>query len=376
MKVFCSTLGVVMILSAQGPMTARAGKYEVSLRLPEGGLFPREEMQLEFRVTDTTRVDPVLGAAPVIRALVRGSIEMPSMPGMAKFEDIAHPEGVAGEYGLHPSFAHGGEYRLRLTITPPDAVPFGVEFPLPVADAAPVRKGPAVRPFRVELAASPRNPKAGEPVDLTIRIRRELSKELVTVFDRVHEELLHLIIVRGDLGEFSHEHPAQQPDGSFAVRYTFPTAGEYHLFADAAPRGAGGQVLLAKLKVGGKAPARFALAPAAAPSSTADGLAVAVDATRLPSRKTVTVRAAATSAGQPVTDLEPYLGALGHFILIHQDGETFVHSHPDERTPGTGKDGVVPFLVRFPKAGLYRGWIQLKRGGKVSTFPYVLEASE
>lgn len=376
MKVLCSTLGVVMILSAQGPITARAGKYEVSLRLPEGGLFPREEMQLEFRVSDTTRVDPVLGAAPVIRAVVRGSIDMPSMPGMAKFEDIAHPEGVAGEYGLHPSFAHGGEYRLRLSVAPPDDAPFGVEFALPVADAAPVRKGPVVRPFRVEVAASPRNPKAGEPADLTIRIRRELTKELVTAFERVHEELLHLIIVRSDLGEFSHEHPALQPDGSFVIRHTFPTAGEYHLFADAAPRGAGGQVLLAKLKVGGKAPARFALTPAAAPSSTADGIAVAVDATKLPARKTVTVRAAATSGGGPITDLEPYLGALGHFILIHQDGETFVHSHPDERTPGTGKDGVVPFLVRFPKVGLYRGWIQLKRGGKVSTFPYVLEASE
>lgn len=376
MKLLCSTLGVVLTLSAQGPLTARAGKYEVSLRLPDGGLFPREEMQLEFRVSDATRVDPVLGAAPVIRAVVRGSIDMPSMPGMAKFEDIAHPEGVAGEYGLHPSFAHGGEYRLRLSIAPPDDAPFGVEFALPVADAAPVRKGPVVRPFRVEVAANPKSPKAGEPVDLTIRIRREPTKELVAVFDRVHEEFLHLIIVRSDLGEFSHEHPAQQADGSFVVRYAFPSAGEYHLFADAAPRGAGGQVLLAKLKVGGKAPARFALTPATTPSATADGIAVELDIARPVSRKTVTVRAAATSAGKPVTDLEPYLGALGHFILIHQDGETFVHSHPDERTPGAGKDGVVPFLVRFPKGGLYRGWIQLKRGGKVSTFPYILEASE
>jgi hypothetical protein len=374
-KLLLAALGAAAVLSAEGALTARAGKYEVTLRLPAGGLLPREEMQLEFRIADTAREDPVLGAAPVVRALVRGSIDMPAMPGMAKFEDIAHPEGVAGEYGLHPTFAHGGEYRLRLAVTPPDDAAFEVEFTLPVADAAPPRKGPAVQPFRVEVAASPKNPRAGEPVDLTVRIRREPSKELVTAFDRVHEEFLHLIIVRSDLGEFSHQHPAQQADGSFALRHTFPGAGEYHLFADTAPRGAGGQVLLAKIKISGKAPPRFSLR-AGEGRAAADGMTVALDGAKFPARKTVTLRAAVTAEGSAITDLQPYLGAMGHFILIHQDGETFVHSHPDERIPGAGRDGVVPFLVRFPKEGLYRGWIQLQRGGKVSTFAFVVEAGE
>ena len=43
------------------------------------------------------------------------------------------------------------------------------------------------------------------------------------------------------------------------VQYTFPTGGEYHLFADVAPKGAGSQVLMLKLKVSGKPGERYRL---------------------------------------------------------------------------------------------------------------------
>ena len=367
-------------------ITRKSGKFEVTLRLPEGGLFPQEEQQLEFRVADSTNVDPVLGAAPVIRARIRGTIDMPSMPGMAKFQDIAHPEGVAGDYGLHPTFAHGGEYRLRMEVEPPDEKPFTVEFPLNVDDAAPKRKNLA-KPFRLEMSASPKNPKAGEPVMLTLRYRREPTpgvprpdqkpNEVITKFERVHEELMHLIVVRRDLGEFSHQHPQLDDSGTFRVTFTFPTAGEYHLFADAAPVGAGSQILMAKLKVSGKAGEPFQLARARGAEPAASALKVKLDSTsRLPTRKTISVQAAVTDeSGRAVTDLQPYLGAMGHFILIHEDGETFVHSHPDEREPGAGRNGVIPFLVRLPKPGLYRGWIQVQRNSEITTTPYVLEAA-
>jgi hypothetical protein len=71
--------------------------------------------------------------------------------------------------------------------------------------------------------------------------------------------------------------------------------------------------------------------------------------------------------GRPVNDLEPWLGALGHLLLIHQDGETFAHAHPDERERGVGRDGRIPFLVRLPKPGPYKGWLQFQRKGKVET---------
>ena len=60
-------------------------------------------------------------------------------------------------------------------------------------------------------------------------------------------------------------------------------------------------------------------------------------------------------------------------VLVHEDGVTYVHSHPDDTRPNVGKDGVVPFLARFAKAGRYRCWAQFQRGGKVLTVDFVVE---
>ena len=78
--------------------------------------------------------------------------------------------------------------------------------------------------------------------------------------------------------------------------------------------------------------------------------------------------------GRPVNDLEPWLGALGHLLLVHQDGETFAHAHPDERERGVGRDGRIPFLVRVSKPGTYKGWLQFQRNGRVETVEVFLTA--
>jgi hypothetical protein len=98
-----------------------------------------------------------------------------------------------------------------------------------------------------------------------------------------------------------------------------------------------------------------------------------VSKTPLPIKKTIVLTAKLLDAeGQPASDLQPYLGAMGHLFLVNQDGETFVHSHPDDRTPDP--KGSLPFLTRFPKPGLYRGWMQVQRNGKVQTADFIVQA--
>jgi hypothetical protein len=81
-----------------------------------------------------------------------------------------------------------------------------------------------------------------------------------------------------------------------------------------------------------------------------------------------------------VSGLEPWLGALAHLVLIHQDAATFVHSHPSEGLPTSNESsafaGIIMFSTHFPKPGLYKAWLQVQYVGKVLTFPFVIQVHE
>ena len=326
--------------------TAPQDPYEVTLRLPEGGLAAREEMHLELSIRDPRKSDPVMGAMPVIRAQVRAVIDMPSMPGMPKINETAHPEGIPGDYGLHPVFVHGGTFRMRLSVTPPGQPEFTREFALEVGDARP-GTGKRLPGYKVELE--------GRPEELTLKIiaAKELEKGQVTEFDISHEKKLHLIAIRRDRKVFLHLHPEPAADGSFHLKFNWPAGGDYLLFADAAPRGKGSQVMAAKLKVKGPAEAP----PASSPLKLTMGPLPRVGRTGLLELKL-----------SPSLSLEPYLGAMGHLIILHEDGETLVHSHPADESSAD------KFLVRLPKPGKYQAWLEVQSAGKVIATPFTLEA--
>jgi len=341
---FVSALVLVALAHAVEFPRQTAGHYQVTLRLPAEGLYAQEESQIEFRIEDLGRPDPLTGFTPVVRATPRAVIDMPSMRGMPQFTETAHAEPAPGDYGIHPTFAHGGDYRLRITIEPN----LTAEFPLAVNDAPAKRKALPPR-YTLELTANPKKPKPNEPVELRLLVRdQDNNNAPVTAFETVHEKLLHLVIVRRDLELFAHEHPTPNPDGSFTLRHTFSSAGEYRLFADTAPRGAGGQILSAKMTVPGKV-VEIAPATIAGPGE-------------YPARKTIPI-----TFPSPATPLEPWLGAIGHLLLIHEDAQTFVHSHPDD-------SGTLTFLTRFPKPGEYRAWLQYQTGGKIHTETFRLHA--
>ena len=344
------------LVSAAEAARQNAGPYLVTLRLPPDGLYAQEEMQIEFRIEDTTRPDPLTVYTAVIRATPEAVIDMPAMTGMPPFTETAHAEGTPGDYGIHPTFAHGGEFRLRITIQP-GAI---AEFPLTVLDSAVRRKRLPPR-YTLELTTDPRKPKAGEPVEFRLTVRDRDSRNLpAPAYDVMHEKLLHLILVRRDLVHFAHEHPTLGPDGVFRLRYTFASGGEYSIFADVAPKGAGAQTLYAPLSVSGKPQP---------PAPLPEDLAELVSAPQVPVRKTVPV----TVRIKDSANLEPYLGALGHLILIHQDAVTFVHAHPDDRA---GAAGNLVFQARFPKPGVYRAWLQFQRAGQVFTSELRFEAGQ
>jgi hypothetical protein len=83
-----------------------------------------------------------------------------------------------------------------------------------------------------------------------------------------------------------------------------------------------------------------------------------------------------SKGGAPVTDLEPFLGAMGHLIVVKEDRSQFVHSHPMEPAnadPARRGGPAVVFSALFPVPGLYKAWGQFQHRGTVLTVPFVFE---
>jgi len=229
--------------------------------------------------------------------------------------------------------------------------------------------GPGAGKARLVVEAEPAKPEAGKPTRLNLALLGPDGKRL-TDFDVVHEMKIHLIVIRDGLDRFAHLHPAVAADGAISVEYAFPTGGLYRLYADYQPRGGRPDTARAEVTVAGDAPARPDLKPDAPGKVRGDGLDAAVTLRDVKARGEGVVRfEALTPDGKPALDLEPYMGAMGHLVVVSADGKEYVHAHPvDEKAAAN----VVAFGAHFPAAGLYKGWGQFKRRGEVAVVPFVL----
>lgn len=374
----------MFILASPAPYRALAdqqrtlGKYTLTLRIPREGVYAGEQIDIEFRLLDTSKLDPVFGATGVTRVQTKAVVTMPEMAGMPAQNPKIHTEGVPGDYGLECYFPHGGQYQIALSLSVPgESKPLTASFLVDVQDAeARQGKKPAPKPYFVEVK-SVGSAEAGKPTELRFTIRDSKTKAAVKDFDIAHTKVFHLLLASSDLSWFAHEHPEAQPDGTFTISQVFPTGGLYRIYADVAPRGAGSQILGTTLNVRGATPKPIPLVPSSL-KNTVDGITAGVSlASPVPIGRSTSIAFQLTNAlsGQPLTDLEPYLGAFGHLMIIHQDGQTVVHSHPAEDEAGLAQSrkGNVLFNARFPKPGIYKAWGQFQRAGKVVTLPFVLK---
>ncbi len=226
----------------------------------------------------------------------------------------------------------------------------------------------------------PGAPRAGEAARLRLFVERPGTNEAVSDFEDVHERPFHLFVVSWDLEHFAHVHPVRQPDGAMEVATVLPRAGAYQLYADFLPVRGFPQVVQQSVFTEGISP--LSAAQLRARSKPIDtevregvdrGLRIQVEPARLVAGRVEVVGATFEDAatGTPVTDLEPYLGAWGHALIVSADLADAVHSHPV--TPLTSPGGPrIFFSQRFPRPGYYRMWIQVQRRGEVATVPFTL----
>jgi hypothetical protein len=244
--------------------------------------------------------------------------------------------------------------------------------------------------------------RAGQPADVTLLLSDGATGQPVDDL-LVHDDaLIHLLVISPS-GQLWHLHPIRTGPAVFQAHLVLPEPGHYAVSAELARRGGGDQVLRSTtgLDVGPAVGPAVAAASARAPTGLGD---------RLVAGTTVRLTASPLSAGTPATitaqvgdsaDLQPWLGMLGHMIVVGpldnnpitsaaaETAPVWAHVHSmsstsmaainnpgavggqaDETVAGYGPQ--VPFTYTFPLPGQYRLWIQVERDYSILTIPVML----
>jgi hypothetical protein len=191
-------------------------------------------------------------------------------------------------------------------------------------------------------------------------------------FQLSHEKLLHLIVISKDLSYFNHIHPEHKGGGVFEIGNTFPAGGEYRVIADFKPEGGDSMTKMEWIHVDGKLADPLPVVPDEKLDKIVDGKRVTLALEGLEAKKETKLSFHLTDeqTNEPITDLQPYLGAIGHVVVLSEDGQQYVHVHAEEGQ-STGPDAV--FEATFPRSGIYKIWGQFQRNQKVFTTAFVVK---
>ncbi|MEU8679150.1 hypothetical protein [Streptomyces sp. NPDC048560] len=241
-------------------------------------------------------------------------------------------------------------------------------------ESAPARKGAAAGGLEISeggytLALGTPTVTAGERSEIRFAIKDDHG-ENVTEFRREHGKELHFILASRDLTTFRHLHPVREADGTWSTRVELPAAGGYRAFADFTPAGgrSTNHTLGADLAVAGAF--RPAKMPPARTVAETDGYRIALDG-GLRSGRAGELALTVSKDGEPVTDLEPYLGAYGHLVALRSGDLAYLHVHPNEGGPGPE----VSFTATAPSAGTYRLFLDFQHEDKVRTASFTVDVA-
>jgi hypothetical protein len=283
--------------------------------------------------------------------------------------------------------------------------PMHADYTMDVAGKCPrcgmdlVRAAPFdVRDYQLDFRTVPALIKPGQKAALSFKIFHPGTGEQVKKFETVHEKQYHLFVISQDMEYFQHIHPEEQPDGAWTIDATFPKPGYYKILSDFMPSGGAPQFLARPLVTAGYTGDLAAhsahLSPDKTPTKTVDDLTatLAYDPTTcvVGLYCHLNFHLADSATGRPVTDLQTYLGAFGHTLIMSEDMVDYVHSHPLDILAMPDDDGGPPvFLIPpgaeldklrggpdvtfeglMPKSGNYRAWTQFRRNDKIHTFAF------
>ncbi|MFP3834569.1 heavy metal-binding domain-containing protein [Chryseobacterium sp. SIMBA_028] len=224
--------------------------------------------------------------------------------------------------------------------------------------------------YQVQLSTFPKTIEAGVPIQLTYTIKEKGQTVLLEIS---HEMKIHLMAVSEDLTWFRHIHPEEQADGTYVITEIFPNGGKYLLFTDFKPSGATQVVNRQEIDVQGNY--RVSNQKVSHPwISEVDGYTVTLEnGNDFKTSRTQSLEISVEKDGEKLQEnnLQPYLGASAHIVMISEKDKEFLHIHPvsDERFP-------IYSETYIENSGTYRMWVQFKIDGKVHTADFTVDVPE
>ncbi|OLT47574.1 hypothetical protein BJF85_15510 [Saccharomonospora sp. CUA-673] len=195
----------------------------------------------------------------------------------------------------------------------------------------------------------------------------------VTDFEPTHEKKLHLVAVNRDTSGFQHVHPQLDDSGTWRADLDL-TPGSWRLFADFHPSGHNGSGPMT-LGVDAAVRGNHDPQPLPDPDRTArvGDYTVRLDGDLVPG-ETGELSLSVHRDGEPVTDLQPYLGAYGHLVALRAGDLGYLHVHPEgEPGDGTTEPGPdITFAATAPSAGAYRLFLDFRHENTVRTAAFTV----
>ncbi len=249
----------------------------------------------------------------------------------------------------------------------------------------PALQGDRTRRFTVSFTPPATAVQPNQDTQLSFKVYDASSGNPVSIFSRVYEKVMHLIVVDNELQNFSHIHPEQTIDG-FTITTKFPHPGRYHLYLDFQPTGAIEQQFGFTVNVGTvDQPAVASQNPDTNLTKTFGAYQVTLETPQLKASEMslgnqplkFTIKDA---QGQPVTTLKPYLASFGHLVMIDTSTYDYLHVHPSNLVapqPDANGGPTVEFLpigIYGPfKPGVYKIFAQFNPNGQLFTSDFTVK---
>lgn len=215
------------------------------------------------------------------------------------------------------------------------------------------------------------SPKDGRKERLFIQLNDAKGKAIETL-QLSHEKMMHVIIVSKDLSYFDHAHPEYEGNGRFHVDIEFQNGGEYKLIADFVIEHSGPMLISHWVSVRGDVTTEKPLKADTDLTKVVNNkmISLSFDELKHGHEVTITFTILDSKTKQPILDLEPYLGAIGHVVAISEGAQHYLHIHPINETT---KGPEAKFITTFPASGLYKLWGQFLHHGTLITVPFTIQ---